>query len=71
MTTPVLTASNRCDKCSARAYVRVEVLVPDKGKDCELLFCGHHFSIHEPALLYSGARVDDQRQLLAKEEALA
>ena len=65
MTTPVLTALNRCDECSAQAYVRVTILVPDKGKDCELLFCSHHFGIRQPALIYSGAKVcQDQRDEL-------
>ena len=72
MTTPVLTALNRCDECSAQAYVRVTILVPDKGKVCELLFCAHHFSIRQPALIYSGAVIrQDQRDELVKEEAHA
>ena len=66
----VLTALDRCDECSSQAYVRVTVLVPDKGKDCELLFCSHHFGIRQPALLYMGAKVcQDQRDELVKEEA--
>jgi len=69
--TPLI-AINRCDECSAQAYVRVTVLVPDKGKDCELLFCAHHFSIRQPALIYSGAIVrQDQRDELVREEAHA
>jgi hypothetical protein len=66
----MLTALNRCDVCDSRAYVQVTILVPDKAKDCELLFCGHHFHIHQPALLYSGARVcQDRRDDLVREEA--
>lgn len=33
----VLTAHDRCDSCSAQAYVRV------KGVNGELYFCGHHY----------------------------
>jgi hypothetical protein len=69
MTTPVLTALDRCDICGAQAYVRVTVLVPDKSKNCELLFCSHHYNIHQPALIYSGAQVrQDQRDELVREE---
>lgn len=40
-----LTATDRCDRCTAQAYVRV--IMPG-GAD--LLFCGHHWNQHEPAL---------------------
>jgi hypothetical protein len=64
-----LTPLNRCDRCNSRAYVQVTVLVPDKVKDCELFFCSHHFSAHQPALLYQGAKVrQDQRDELVREE---
>jgi hypothetical protein len=33
-----LTALDRCDRCSARAYVLVE------GDAGELLFCSHHYN---------------------------
>lgn len=33
----VLTALDRCDSCSAQAYVRI------KGSTGELYFCGHHY----------------------------
>jgi hypothetical protein len=62
--TPLI-AINRCDRCGAQARVRVTVLVLEKGKDCELLFCRHHFNIHQPVLLYRGAKVrQDQRNEL-------
>lgn len=32
-----LTAIDRCDSCSAQAYVRI------KGSTGELYFCGHHY----------------------------
>jgi len=34
----VLTALDRCDQCSARAYVLV------KGETGELMFCSHHYN---------------------------
>lgn len=33
----VLNAQDRCDSCSAQAYVKV------KGLNGELYFCGHHY----------------------------
>lgn len=33
----ILNALDRCDQCSAQAYVMV------KGSTGELLFCGHHY----------------------------
>ena len=63
--TPVLTASQRCDRCTARAYVWVNVLVPDRAKDCDLLFCAHHYGTHMPELTRIGATVlADQRSEL-------
>lgn len=34
----VLTANDRCDSCSAQAYVQVT------GVTGDLLFCGHHYN---------------------------
>jgi hypothetical protein len=70
MTTLVLTAADRCDRCGARAYVLVSVFVPDSGNH-ELLFCTHHYQHHEAKLLFSGARVLlDQRRQLQNQESL-
>jgi hypothetical protein len=33
----VLNANDRCDRCSAQAYVKV------KGSTGDLMFCGHHY----------------------------
>lgn len=33
----ILNANDRCDRCSAQAYVKV------KGSTGDLLFCGHHY----------------------------
>ena len=64
MKTLVLTAADRCDRCSARAYVMVNVLVPGSGGH-ELLFCAHDYRQHEAKLASSGAQVllDQRRQL--------
>ena len=42
---PVLTASDRCDRCGAQAFVRVTL--PTGGT---LIFCGHHARKHEEKL---------------------
>jgi len=66
----VLTAADRCDRCSARAYVLVSVFVTDSG-DHELLFCAHDYRQHEAKLENSGARVLlDQRRQLQNQESL-
>ena len=71
MTTLVLTAADRCDRCGARAYVLVCVLVADGG-DHELLFCAHDYRQHEAKLAGSGARVVlDQRRQLRSQKSLA
>jgi hypothetical protein len=70
METLVLTAADRCDRCSAHAYVLVSVFVPDSG-DHELLFCAHDYQQHEAKLANSGARVQlDQRRQLQNQESL-
>lgn len=33
----ILNANDRCDRCSAQAYVLI------KGATGELMFCGHHY----------------------------
>lgn len=64
MTTVVLTAADRCDRCGAQAYVLLSVLVPD-GRDLELLLCAHHYRVHESQLVSSGVQVllDQRREL--------
>jgi hypothetical protein len=51
----VLTAADRCDRCGARAYLRVTL--PGGG---ELLFCAHHGRAHEDALIAADAVVEDE-----------
>jgi hypothetical protein len=57
--TEPLTAADRCDRCGARAYVRV--LLPAGG---ELLFCAHHGRTHASALESVNAEVQDQTEAL-------
>jgi hypothetical protein len=56
-----LTAADRCDRCGARAYIRV--LLPAGG---ELLFCAHHGRAHAPALQAAAADIQDQTKVLAE-----
>ena len=42
---PPLTAADRCDRCGAQAYIRV-----DLASGGELLFCAHHGRAHEAKL---------------------
>lgn len=53
-----LTAHDRCDRCGAQAYVAVTLASGD------LLFCGHHFHVHAPALGKLALAVHDERSKL-------
>lgn len=55
-TLPPLTHADRCDKCSAQAFVRTVLLTGD------LLFCGHHFSADEAKLRELAVLVQDERE---------
>ena len=57
---PALTAADRCDRCGARAYVRV--ILQGGG---ELLFCAHHGRAHEDALRTREAEILDETHHLA------
>lgn len=56
---PKLSASDRCDRCGAQAYVRV--VLSGGG---ELLFCRHHYSEHEGRLASLASAIDDERDSL-------
>ncbi len=58
---PRLTASDRCDRCGAQAYIRV---VLTSGS--ELLFCAHHGRAHESKLREHAASILDYTEELAK-----
>lgn len=59
-----LTAADRCDRCGARAYVRVEL--PSGG---ELFFCAHHARMHEDALRAVAREIHDETDGLAETAA--
>jgi hypothetical protein len=54
-----LTASDRCDRCGAQAYLRVRL--PAGG---ELLFCAHHAKQHEDSLKKVAVEIQDERNKL-------
>jgi hypothetical protein len=58
--------ADRCDRCGARAYVRVTL--PGGG---ELFFCAHHGRAHEGALRAAEADIQDETHELAGTPASA
>jgi len=56
-----LSATDRCDRCNAQAYVRV---VLPAGTD--LLFCAHHWSAYEEALRPQAAQIVDETRRLTE-----
>jgi hypothetical protein len=55
-----LTAVDRCDRCSAQAYVRAT------GVSGELYFCGHHFAGMEESVSKWAFEIIDERDRLNK-----
>jgi hypothetical protein len=55
-----LTASDRCDRCGAQAYIRATML---SGLD--LLLCAHHFHANEEQLRAVAATIHDESERLA------
>jgi hypothetical protein len=58
-----LTGLDRCDRCGAQAYVRVELAVG------ELLFCGHHAHEHAPKFTGVATHIQDERHKLLADSA--
>jgi hypothetical protein len=58
-TQAVLTAGDRCDRCGAQAYLRVELQTGG-----ELLFCAHHAREHGEKLREIAANVHDETHKL-------
>ena len=56
-----LTAADRCDRCGAQAYLRVEL-----QSGGELLFCAHHAREHGDKLKEIAASVTDETHKLAE-----
>lgn len=52
---PGLNATDRCDRCGAQAYVRVEL-----AGGSELLFCAHHARAHEAKLREVAVAIHDE-----------
>jgi len=50
-----LSAVDRCDRCGAQAYVRVEL-----AGGAELLFCAHHARQHEDKLREIAITIHDE-----------
>ena len=61
-----MTASDRCDRCGAQAYVRVQL-----NAGGELLFCAHHGREHREALRAAGADIHDESQKLVATSSTA
>ncbi len=64
-TTP-LAATDRCDRCGAQAYLRVQL----QGGG-ELLFCAHHAREHGERLREIAAHVHDETDKLSDTPATA
>ncbi|KQY64071.1 MULTISPECIES: hypothetical protein [unclassified Nocardioides] len=54
-----LTALDRCDRCGAQAYLRVEL-----SSGLELLFCAHHAREHSEKLREVAVNVIDETHKL-------
>jgi hypothetical protein len=61
-----LTAADRCDRCGAQAYLRVEL-----QSGGELLFCAHHAREHGDKLKEIAVNVVDETHKLTKTPATA
>ena len=61
-----LTASDRCDRCGAQAYLRVEL-----QSGGELLFCAHHAREHGDKLKEIAVTVVDETDKLHETPASA
>jgi len=64
--TAALTAADRCDRCGAQAYLRVELQAGG-----ELLFCAHHAREHGDKLRAIAANVHDETHKLVNAPASA
>ena len=61
-----LSAADRCDRCGAQAYLRVEL-----QSGGELLFCAHHAREHGDKLREIAAAVIDETDKLHQTSAIA
>lgn len=56
-----LTAADRCDRCGAQAYLRVEL-----ASGLDLLFCAHHAREHDAKLREVAVNVTDETHKLSE-----
>ena len=63
---PPLTASDRCDRCGAQAYIRV--VLTSGG---ELLFCAHHGRAHADKLRDVAQMIHDESERLEETPTIA
>lgn len=63
---PALSAGDRCDRCGAQAYLRVEL-----QNGLELLFCAHHAREHGEKLRELSVTIHDETHKLADTPATA
>jgi len=61
-----LTAADRCDRCGAQAYLRVELQTGG-----ELLFCAHHAREHGDKLKEVAVTVIDETHKLTSTPSIA
>jgi ribosomal protein L37E len=61
---PPLTATDRCDRCGAQAYIRATL-----ASGGELLFCAHHGHAHEARLREMAVDFQDNSSALANAPA--
>ena len=61
-----LTAADRCDRCGAQAYIRVEL-----NSGGELLFCAHHGRAHADKLRDVALAIHDETERLDETPATA
>ena len=61
-----LTAADRCDRCGAQAFLRVEL-----AEGAELLFCAHHAREHGEKLRQVAVHVYDETHKLSTEPGSA
>jgi ribosomal protein L37E len=61
-----LTATDRCDRCGAQAYVRTVL-----GSGSELLFCAHHWHDNESRLREIAVTIQDETERLIEVPAVA
>lgn len=61
-----LTAADRCDRCGAQAYIRVNLV-----SGGELLFCRHHGREHHDKLAGMAVTIHDESGKLEKTPASA